>query len=413
MTSDEKGRQSFLHPREDTFPKLLLRNCQRWGSDRVALRKKEDGVWKEHSWKDCCREVEALFQGLVGLGLVPGDRVSILGHNSPEWFWSELAVQAVRGAVVGLDPDSSAEETLQVLEESRSRFAIVQGQQQVDKMLEIQNRLRSLKRIVYWGTEVPQHYDNPALISLASVIELGQEHRESRHGYFEESLILGTGSDVAMLVYEPGTAASKALPVTYRLLLSSMEGDMASNTVSDGDEYVSLINPGCLFEQMVGFCAWLSAGQKQSFIKATEVVQKDLKDVSPQTVVYPAQQWQQLAATIQGDVLGGSWLKRSLFNRSLFAGPERADPLAEGGRPSTFGRLLRTIAELVVFRPLREKHGLDKARRTWAVGEQLPTETVEFFQAIGVTLKQSFCSTEDGIVKVRLADGSAGQRLAG
>ena len=89
---------------EDTYPKLLFRNYQQWGNGSVALRKKEYGIWREYTWADCYQNVKGLLLGLISLGLQKADKVSIIGDNTPEWFWAELAIQAGGGIAVGLNP---------------------------------------------------------------------------------------------------------------------------------------------------------------------------------------------------------------------------------------------------------------------------------------------------------------------
>ena len=137
----KKEGSSFLRQgvEDSTYPKLLLRNCQQWGDKRLALRKKEHGIWKTYTWKDCCDKVSAMFCGLLAIGLAPEDRVAIIGDSTPEWFWLQMAVQSGRGTVVAINPAASSEKIKYVIGCSNPKFAIAQDQEQVDKLLEIQD----------------------------------------------------------------------------------------------------------------------------------------------------------------------------------------------------------------------------------------------------------------------------------
>ncbi len=386
---------------EDTFPKLLLRNYQQWGGSAVALRKKEYGIWREYTWEDCYHRVKALFLGLVTAGLASGDKVSILSDSSPEWFWCELAVQTAGGVVIGLNPAASAEEAKAVLEQSESRFAIAQDQEQVDKLLEVKDALPSLQRIVYCNDKGLRHYDNPDLVSFAEVTRLGEDYERGHSGHFEESLSRGRGDDIAMILYVAGNSGSaKEVPATHRFLLSSVESALASNPVYASDDYVSVISPGWFFEQTLGFGASLLTGQKLNFAERAETAAEDLREISPQTLTYPSRVWDQIASAIQSNVGSGTWLKRTLFKRGLSLGYEVSDPSLAGHRSALFKRLLYRIADVAVFRPLRDKHGLNRARVVYTAGETVSWDTQRFFRAVGVSLQQIYASAEGGLATI-------------
>lgn len=390
---------------EDTFPKLLFRNYRQWGDSSVALRKKEYGLWREYTWKDCYEKVKAIFMGLVSIGLGPGDRVSILSDSSPEWYWAELAAQTARATVIGLNPGASPEEARNLLQDSQTKFVVAQDQEQVDKLLEVTDDLPALQRIVYCDDKGLRHYDNPILTSLAELTRLGEEYESGHPGYFQQSLSLGTGDDTAMILYAVGTDGSpRAVPATYTFLLSSVETALASNPVSNRDEYVSIMTPGWFFEQTLGFGVSLVAGQRLNFAERAETAAEDLREISPHTLTYPSGVWDQIAPAVQANIGSGTWLKRNLFNRSLSIGLQVSDLSLEGRRVSILRRILHALAELVVFRPLRDKHGLNRARVVYSAGDTVSPETARFFQAIGVSLQQIYGSAEDGLVSVDPGD---------
>ena len=390
---------------EDTFPKLLLRNYQRWGASRVALRKKEYGIWREYSWEGCYQKVKALFLGLETTGLARGRKVSILGDSNPEWFWSELAVQTAGGVVIGLNSGGSPEELKFVLQQSGTELVLARDQEQVDKLLEIKDELPSLQKIIYWIDKGLRHYDNPILVSLAEVTKLGEEYERSHPGYFEQSIALGKGDDVAVILYTSGTAGSpKAVPATYKFLLSSVESALLLNPVHEGDEYVSVMNPGWFFEQALGFGACLLVGQKLNFAERADTAALDLREISPHTLVYPSLVWDMITSGIQENIAKGTWLKRTLFKRSLSIGYKIADLSRENHRVNILRRFRYLLAQLVVFHPLKDKHGLNRARAVYTAGNAVSPETRRFFRAIGVNLQQIFGSTEGGIVSVEPGD---------
>src|SRR4030065_2312709 len=93
----------------DTFRKLLLRNAERLGDRKVAMREKEFGIWQEFTWKEYHEHVKSFSLGLTSLGLSPGDKVAIIGDNRPEWVWAEGAAQAAGAGPLGLYPAPAPE----------------------------------------------------------------------------------------------------------------------------------------------------------------------------------------------------------------------------------------------------------------------------------------------------------------
>jgi long-chain acyl-CoA synthetase len=384
---------------EDTLPKLLHRNHERWGTSLIAMRKKEYGIWREYTWADSHQKVKSIFLGLMRLGLGAGNSVSILADNDPEWFWSQLAVQTARSIVIGLNPAGSIKETKGLMMLSRARFAMAQDQEQVDKLLAIKKDIPSLQKIIYWDERGLKRYDNPLLISLSDLIKMGEEHEKNNPGDFERRLTHSKGEDIAVMLFTVGANESlRLVPATHRFLLSATEAVLNSNPVGFSDEYVSIISPAWFFEQTLGFCTSLLTGQRLNFPEKTETVPQDMREISTDVVVYPPKLWQKIAETIQENMADGTWLKKRLFKSTLSLGYRRIHLSRENRRTGPAGRALGRIADLLVLRPLRDKHGLVKARAVYVAGDTLSEEAVQFFSVIGVNLQHIFGSTKGGIV---------------
>jgi long-chain acyl-CoA synthetase len=383
----------------DTLPKLLQRNRERWGTDLVAMRKKEYGIWREYTWTDSHQKVKSIFLGLMRLGLGAGNSVSILADNDPEWFWSQLAVQTARSIVIGLNPAGSIKETRGLMMLSRARFAMAQDQEQVDKLLAIKKDLPSLQKIIYWDERGLKRYDHPLLISLSELIRMGEEHEGSHPGDFERRLDHSKGEDIAVMLFTVGANESlRLVPATHRFLLSAAAAVVASNPVDSSDEYVSIISPAWFFEQTLGFCTSLLTGQRLNFPEKTDTAPQDMREISPNVVAYPPKLWEKIAETVQENMADGTWLKKRLYRSGLSLGYRRIRLAQENRRPGPAGRALAGLGDLLVMRPLRDKHGLTRARAVYVAGDTLSEEAVHFFSVIGIDLQHIYGSTKGGIV---------------
>ena len=387
---------------EDTLPKLLLRNCVKWGEKCVALRKKAHGIWEEYTWTDCYQKVKEICLGLLALGLQPGDTVSILGDNNPEWLWSELAVQAAGGMVVGVYAGASAQETEYVIGDSSSKFVIAQDQEQVDKLIEVKDNLPLLSRIVYWCEKGMRHYQITVLTSLAEVVMLGEACDKKEPERFERQLALGKGDDIAMSFYPlENPIGRRGVLATHQGLLSAIEAALACNTIGENDEYVCVSSAGRLSEQLLGFGAFLSRGQKLNFPESLETAIEDLREISPHTLAYSSEVWDQIASGIKTNLSGGSRINRLMYNLYLPVGYKMTELRLKGRESSLFWRSLNATAWLLLFRPLRDKHGLKREKVAYVTEGTVSQEVFRFFSAIGVNLQQMLGPGECDIVSGR------------
>src|SRR5258705_4058807 len=158
----------------DTFPKLLIQNAEILRG-RPAMRHKDLGIWQTWTWDAVFEEVRALSVGIAELGLARGDKVAIVGTNRPRLYWAMCAVQALGAVPVPIYADSVADEMAYVLDHSEVTIAVVEDQEQVDKLLSIADRLPRLALIVYDEPRGLRDYDHQRLKSITDVQKLGRD----------------------------------------------------------------------------------------------------------------------------------------------------------------------------------------------------------------------------------------------
>ena len=134
----------------DTLPKLLIERYKECGDKKVALRRKNLGIWNEYSWNDYFEHVKYFGLGLLSLGFKSGDKIVIIGDNDPEWYWAELGAQAVGGIPFGIFVDCASSEIKYYMEHSDARFIVARDEEQVDKALDLQKEVPDIKSIIYW-----------------------------------------------------------------------------------------------------------------------------------------------------------------------------------------------------------------------------------------------------------------------
>ncbi|WP_256867929.1 AMP-binding protein [Candidatus Entotheonella palauensis] len=171
----------------DTFPKRLLERAQRH-PDKIAIREKAFGIWQEWSWRQMLEEVRALACGLAALGMQRGDKVAIVGDNRPQLYWTMIAVQCIGGVPVPLYQDAVADEIQFVLDHAETRYAVVEDQEQVDKLLSVWDDCPRLEQLIYEASRGLREYGEPFLHAFAAIQAQGRIY-DAEHPDFLASIM--------------------------------------------------------------------------------------------------------------------------------------------------------------------------------------------------------------------------------
>ena len=389
----------------DTLPKLLRAQYQKYGSKKVAMRKKELGIWYEYTWKEVYNHVERTSLGLASIGLKAGDVVAIAGDSDPEWFWAEYAIQAARGIPVGLYVDAHFTEVKYLLTHSEARFIFAKDQEQIDKVLQIKEDLPQLEKIIFWDYRGLSHYDMPFLLSWENLEKEGERLKQAHPSTFDANIDITKTEDVAVLCYtsgttrvtEDGVSKQKGVMLSHNFLIESGRAWQIADPWYDSDVWLSFVPPAWGTEQITGIAGCLLAGTEVNFPEKPETVTENIREVGPQILFLGARQWENYAATVQAKNNDTTRLKRFLFDNFLRVGYKVADLKFRKKKPSPIVGAVYRLGDYIVFGPLRDKLGLSRLRAGYQGGATLSSDTIRFFHAIGVDLRQVYGSTETGL----------------
>ena len=214
--NEEKGQ---------TWPQILKYNSGKYGDKHICMRYKQKGIWQPYTWKDYYTNVKFFALGLLSLGFEYGNKVLIIGDNAPQWYYSELAAQANHGISVGAYSDLTPSEIKYLAQNSEATFAVVEDQEQIDKILEIKKDLPLLKKVIYWDYKGLSHYNDPILTGYQQVLELGTQYDREHTGLFEQNVASGKADDICALVYTSGTTepVPKGAIHTYKTMKACAE----------------------------------------------------------------------------------------------------------------------------------------------------------------------------------------------
>lgn len=391
---------SLYAEKGDTWPKVLMYNYKKYGAKHKAIRHKHYGIWEPYTWKDYFEGVKYFALGLLSLGFKPGDKLMIIGDNAPHWYYGELAAQANHGISVGVYSELSASEVKYIAENSEAAFAMVEDQEQVDKLLEIKNELPFLKKIIYWNYKGLGNYDEAELIGYNKVIQSGKEYEKNNPGIFEQNVETGKADDVCVLVYTSGTTGEtpKGAMHTYRSMKSGSEFYLQLDSWHENDNIIPYRPPAWMTEQWLNIGCHLLSGSTLNFAEDPETLQRDIKESNPSIVFYSARLWESQASEVFAQMLDADALKRYLFNRFLSVGYSTADLKRNKTKRGLLDKISYFLANLLIFKPVKSKLGLSNAIVCYTTEAVLSPEAYKFYHAMNIPLKSLYSSTEGGVL---------------
>jgi long-chain acyl-CoA synthetase len=378
-----------------TLPALLKQNAEKFGPGRVALREKQYGIWQDVTWQSYYQRVKDFALGLASLGFTDDDALAIIGDNRPEWVYSELAAQSLKGRPLGIYQDSILTEVAYVIDHSGARFVVAEDQEQADKVLDMKEQLPGLKKIIYTDPKGMRDYQDPLLIFFPQVEELGRQFEKDHPGYFENSVARLEPGDLALIAYTSGTTGfPKGSLLTHANMLKMALNLSSVDPKLPEDEFVSFLPLPWIGEQMMSIASALAIGFTVNFPEEPETAMADLYEIGPNVVFSPPRVWEQMSRSVMVKHLDASWFKQFIYRLCMPIGYQMADFHFQKQTPPLGWKIMYGLAYLLLFRALKDRLGFSNIRSASTGGAALGPDVFRFFHACGVNLKQIYGQTE-------------------
>ncbi|MBW1943824.1 MAG: AMP-binding protein, partial [Deltaproteobacteria bacterium] len=338
---------------EETAPRLF-RETARTYQDRVAMRKKEYGLWQDITWNDYYRTARDLGSALIAMGLEKGDHVSIIGDNCPEWVIIDMGVQCAGGVVVGIYSTNAWQQVQYVIENSDSKFFFVENEEQLDKWLHFRDSATCLEKVIVWDLEGLRHFKDPMVMTYNELLEQGREISRQDPDLFERKIDETEPEDISMLIYTSGTTGPpKGAMLTHRNLTWMGRAITTDNPMNKSDEVMSFLPLCHVFEQLFSVMGHITHGFTVNFIESLDTVTDNMMEISP-TVGYAVPRvWEKYYSAITIRMSDATWFKRIVFYVALKIGRKRASLKMDFKPVPAYLEILYKAAYLAVFRKLK------------------------------------------------------------
>ena len=309
-----------------TIPKLFLRQCRKYGRDKVAMREKEFGIWRPFTWQDYYENVKYLCLGMVDLGLKKGDKVAMIGDNRPEGLWAEMAAMCGGGVGVWLFQDCMMDEVRYIIDHSDTSFFLGETQEEVDKALSIKDQCPKLKWIVWDDPKGMRSYHQDFLISIKKLQERGKAVDQKDPGLFERLIEEGHGDDICLLFYTSGTTAlPKGALLSHWNMLTMGKNLMAVDPCYDTDDFVSYLPFAWIGEQMMSISCGLQMGYTINFPEEPDTAQQNIREIGPHVMFAPPRLYEGMTRSVQVKYIDATRIKRKIYEFATKVGYKVAD----------------------------------------------------------------------------------------
>ncbi len=392
---------------QTTFPQLLIKHASQH-PDSAALREKEYGIWQAHSWAELASLVAQMAAGLHQAGLRRGEHMVVIGANRPRLYATMLAVQSLGAIPVPLYQDAVGAECVFPLNNAEVRFAMVEDQEQVDKLIEIRTQCPAISNIYYDDPRGLRSYSEPGLQSLDQLVEAGAAFTHKNPTWFGAEVAKVQPSDVAAMFFTSGTTGSpKGVVHTHSTLLDRATAGAEFDKLTSAEEVLAYLPPAWIGQNIFSYAQWLACGYVVNCPESAATVTIDLKEIGPTYYFAPPRVFEGLLTTVMIRMEDAGRLKRAMFDYFMKVA-QRVGPARMNGQPIGLVQgLLYGVGNLMVYGPLRNTLGFSRVRVAYTAGEAIGPDLFAFYRSIGINLKQLYGSTETAVFVCLQPDNEA------
>jgi long-chain acyl-CoA synthetase len=390
-----------------TFPELLLKHA----SERPAapaMREKEYGIWQTTTWQQLATMAEHMACGLHQAGLQRGEHLVVIGSNRPRLYATMLAAQSLGAIPVPLYQDAAGAECVFPINNADVRFAVVEDQEQVDKLTEIREKCPQISNIYYDNPRGLRNYDEPGLSAIDTLLQTGAAFAKANPGFYKAEVAKVKPDDVGAMFFTSGTTGNpKGVVHTHHTLLDRAMAGAKFDKLTSAEEVLAYMPLAWIGQNIFSYAQWLACGYVVNCPESAATITIDLKEVGPTYYFAPPRVFEGLLTSVMIRMEDAGGLKRGMFKKFMDVA-KRVGPAKMNGESVGLGdSILYALGNLCVYGPLRNNLGMSRVRVAYTAGEAIGPDLFTFYRSIGINLKQLYGSTETAVFVCLQPDNAA------
>ncbi len=378
--------------------------------DALAMREKIRGVWQRTTWAEYDHRVMRFALGLRALGVKRGDRVAVAADDCSEWMVADMAAQALGCVVIGVYPTNPAPELHYIVHHARCTVCVCGDQEQVDKVIAATHHgagLPDMRHIICVDMKGVSGYADPRLVSFEAVCGKADTVPPDAARRDWESMLSQTDiEDISVIVYTSGTTGPpKGVQLRQRNMTFTAAAVGKRWGLNASNYSVLCYLPLChLAERTFSISLHLETGGVVNFAESIDTVQANVCEIAPTLFLGVPRIWEKMQQQVLVKSQMSTPFQRFVFNAAF----KRAyDRLARrdtqrqpSGAPAKRGWIEQAeyfLMWLAVFGPVARHLGLDRARVLLCGAAPVSSETLRFFEVLGLPVRQIYGLTEIGM----------------
>lgn len=388
-----------------SVPALLKRNATQYVG-KAAYREKEFGIWQSWTWAEAEKEIENLALGLINMGVNKGDHIAVIGRNRPYLYWSMIAAQMAGAIPVPLYHDAAAEEMAYVLGHCGARFVICSDQEQVDKVIEIQDQLHQFEHMIYLDPRGLRKYDHAHLHEFSHVQEQGHAARDELRPEMESRIAELTYDHTCVMLYTSGTTGKpKGVVLSNRNIIESAKASAEFDNLGAGDEVLAYLPMAWVgdFIFSIGQAYW--TGFCVNCPESVETLALDLREIGPSYYFAPPRVFETQLTQVMIRMEDAGRFKHWMFHKFMDHAKKVGPKILDGKPVGLFDRLKYALGDVMIYGPLKDSLGFGNVRVGYTAGEAIGPEIFDFYRSLGINLKQLYGQTEATVFITVQPDG--------
>jgi len=388
-----------------SLPALLHRNATQYGN-HPAYREKEFGIWQCWTWAEVAAEIRAMALGFLELGVAKGDHVAVIGRNRPAHYWSMVAAQMVGAVPVPFYQDAVAEEMAYVMEHCGAKFIVCGDQEQVDKVIEIQETVNQVQQILYTDKRGMRKYDHSQMNALEDVMAEGRAGHYRFDAELDRRIAEITYDDTCVMLYTSGTTGKpKGVVLSNRNVIESAKNSAKFDNLTKDENILSYLPMAWVgdFIFSIGQAYW--CGFCVNCPESPDTMMTDLREIGPTYFFAPPRVFETQLTNVMIRMEDASTLKRNMFHHFMAHAKKVGGKILDGEQVSAGDRLKYAIGNALVYGPLKDTLGFGNVRVGYTAGEAIGPEIFDFYRSLGINLKQLYGQTEATVFITVQPDG--------